>query len=224
MDTVAPTPTPLGPSEIARDWGTSRQYAAKCIKAGCPVGSLEAARVWRTERTVIRQSRPGGCAAAGAAGPAGVESLGDDIAGSSLEDELGRVKQLVEAHAREWQASMRIKPIDLGAIASARRAYREAVQARIDLETMIGEYRREVGMAVDLAVAQRMVDERLSPLRSAMHGLDREIAKELFPDNPAGRRPQIRSVISRIVLPAVAMAKRRLREKTPPHDGRPLAA
>lgn len=41
----------LTPSEIGRDWGTSRAYASKCIGKGCPTDSLDAARRWRVEHS-----------------------------------------------------------------------------------------------------------------------------------------------------------------------------
>jgi len=39
---MMPTPT-----EISRDWQTSRPYVCKCIKKGCPTDSFENARLWR---------------------------------------------------------------------------------------------------------------------------------------------------------------------------------
>lgn len=35
------------PSEISRDWKTSRAYVNKCIKKGCPSDTFENARLWR---------------------------------------------------------------------------------------------------------------------------------------------------------------------------------
>jgi hypothetical protein len=35
------------PTEISRDWETSRPYVAKCVKKGCPTDSFGAARAWR---------------------------------------------------------------------------------------------------------------------------------------------------------------------------------
>ncbi len=37
----------LTPTEISRDWQTSRPYVVKCIKKGCPTNSFENARLWR---------------------------------------------------------------------------------------------------------------------------------------------------------------------------------
>src|ERR1051325_11081211 len=61
METASDTPQPapvapiaLTASDIARDWGCARQYAARKIKEGCPTESLEAAREWR-----LRNSKRG---------------------------------------------------------------------------------------------------------------------------------------------------------------------
>jgi len=204
-DATKPAENLLGPSEIARDWGCSRQYVAKCLKAGCPRTSLEEARCWRTERTRFFRSTEGeGGLGRAEEQPAG---LGD---GDSLESELERVKRLVSGAGKRWADATRAKQVDSGEVAAARRAYQEAVKTRIEIEQLIGDYLRDAGIYVKLPEAQRAIDERLSPFRSALHSFDRVLATELFPDAPQKLRPAIRSVIVRHLLPAVAGAKKRL--------------
>jgi hypothetical protein len=217
MTTVAPDSTAVGPSEIAKDWGSrghpvSRQYASKCIKLkGCPTTSLDAAWLWRTERTDISKN-------AGGAGDPPPEKNEQDTAVSlpvsdadSVDVELQRVRVAVNQHYRQWELALAAKPYDASTASAARKAYMEALSTRVEVEGLVADYKKSSGELVDLELGQRMIDERLAPFRSAIHGLDRQLAVDLFPEDPAKNRPRIREVIKRVLLPAITNAKRRLR-------------
>lgn len=227
MDTVAAPPQTLGPSEIAKDWArrgyaVSRQYVDKLIKRGMrgerlDTSSLDRAWQWiearRTSRTSFRRDANGGAenhspgAPGNGAGSAPLDERG------SLEMELEWVRNLVRQQGDLWRDAVKAKPYDAFAAARARKEYLDAVKTRVEVETLIADYEKSRGLQVSLVDAQRLIDDRLAPLRVALHGLDGEIAKELFSEEPAKHRPRIRSVIARVLVQsrAIAIAKRRLR-------------
>lgn len=251
MELVAQSPKPLGPSEIARDWTArghkvSRQYVDKLMRVGVRgeklsgdhVLSLDAAWLWRTQRTQFSKIHTGGAGQStppsgggapgqlspGASSSSGAGSSGhssDADADDSLEGELMRVRSLVFQASQAWAAAVKAKPYDGFVAARARKEYQEAVNTRIEVEGLIADYRKSLGLLVDLVDAQRLLDQRLAPIRSALHNLDKELAKELFPEDPARHRPRIRRVIARSIVAtqAIARAKKRLHFPASGHVG-----
>lgn len=232
MEPVAPQTVALTPSAIAKDWAArghavSRQYVAKLMSKGVGgeklegvhVASLEAAWEWRTSRTdFLKSAKGGGSAPPGASGEqktsevgsappsGGVSRYEGGAAGDSLESMLERVRRVEEAAFARWAKS---KGYDQAAEA---KAWKEAMRNRVDAEALVAQHRKRQGLTVDLADVQVLIDVRLNPLRGAITTLDREIAKELFPEAPAVHRPRIRRVIARVVVAsrALAQAKQRL--------------
>lgn len=217
----------LTPSAIAKDWAArghpvSRQYVAKLMSKGAGgekldgehLATLEAAWAWRTSRTDFLKLAKGG----GTAPPGGQESkqkseIGSappsggvsrsvgGAAGDSLEAMLERVRRVEEDAFARWAKS---KGYDQAAEA---KAWKEAMRNRVDAEALVAQHRKRQGLTVDLADVQVLIDVRLNPLRGALHTLDREIAKELFPEAPAVHRPRIRRVIARVVIASRALAQ-----------------
>lgn len=224
MDPVAPPSKPLSPSEIARDWAArghpvSRQYVSRLmlkgiggeLLAGEHVRTLESAWLWRTLRTDVRSAAGGAGGEKKTESPAGATveapaefSLGG---GDSLEAELERVKSLVRQQAKLWEDAVKAKPYDAFAAARARKEYQEAVSTRIEVEGLIADYHKSLGNTVDLFTADRLVDQRLTPLRAAIQGLDKDLAKEFHPEDPAKHRPLYRRVITRALVASLAIAR-----------------
>jgi hypothetical protein len=238
MDTVAHAPKPLGPSEIARDWAergykVSRQYVSRLMRKGIDgerlegehASSLAAAWLWRTLRTDVRAPLGGAGEnqKTGGEDPANVSDFSAG-GGDSLESELERVKSLVREQAKNWESAVRARPYDSFAAARARKEYLDAVQTRIEVEGLIADYHKSLGLTVDLLTADRLVDQRLSPLRAALHGLDKDLAKEFFPEDPAKHRPRFRRVIARATVASLAIARAKRRFLTTPAHVSPRAA
>lgn len=142
----------------------------------------------------------------------------------SLDEMLQRVADAELLAFKRWQERLTAKDYDAIAAETAERAWKSAARTRTEVEGRVAAQKKSEGLAVDLSDAQLRIDERLSPLRSAMHGFDRELAKALFPDDPAKWRPVIRSVLARVMLPAFAIAKRRLRPASSAYGRRLVAA
>jgi hypothetical protein len=221
-------------AQIWADWRdrghpVSRQYVNKLLKKGIkgatlPTTSLDEAWLFRTQRTVISKLS-GGVGRSGVSPVAAATATGTAVpvkpsatqAMDSLDEMLRRVADAELLAFQRWQERLTAKEYDAIAAETAERAWKSAARTRTEVEARVAAQKKSGGLAVDLADAQLRIDERLSPLRSAVHGLDREMAKALFPDDPAKWRPVIRSVLVRIMLPAFAIAKRRLRPAAPDH-------
>ncbi len=234
MEPVAPASTALGPSAIAKDWTqrghpVSRQYVDRLMRlgvggeklAGEHVATLDAAWLWRTARTDFLKLSKGGKSEAPNVGnalgsepaaPGGVAVQGP---GGDLVAMLERVRGVeLQAFVR-WQKAVGYDQ------AGEAKAYREAAKTRADVEELVASHRKEQGLAADLSDLQILVDQRLAPMRAAIQNIDAEIAKELFPEDPAKYRRRIRSVIARVFVSsrAVAEAKRRLHPSFVHHVG-----
>lgn len=229
MDTVAPTLRKLGPSEIARDWTkrghkVSRQYVDKLMRRGvggeklegAHIESLEAAWLWRTARTDFLKNAKGGEAAQ----PAPVTPAQGSVpmaalppAGDSIEAMLERVRGVEMQAFLRWSTA---KGYDQAAEA---KAYAAAAKTRADVEALVAAHHKKLGLVVDLADAQVLIDTRLNPIRGVLHTLDRELAKEFFPEEPAKHRPRFRRVIARLAVAslAIARAKKRLHPNLSSH-------
>lgn len=238
MEPVAQPSKPLKPSQIARDWtargaAVSRQYVDKLMRKGVGgqklegehVASLAAAWQWRTARTRFFVSGKGEGAEQN---PAAVTEKPTGTAvpvssDTSIEAMLDRVKEAEAMAFQLWQRELLAKEPDLMRVNAARREYNETAGIRVDVEKRVAQYRKEIGQAVDLEEAQQMIDDRLAPFRSALNGLDRELAQALFPEDAARHRQRIRSTLARVLLGPIANAKKRLRAVAI-HHGQPRVA
>lgn len=223
METPAAPTKQLGPSEIAKDWTarghpTSRQYVDKLMRVGVRGErlegkhreSLEAAWLWRTTRTDFLKSAKGGASGAPpATGEIAPPSLAPivDVAGSSLESMLERVRSVENAAFIRWASAKGYDAVAEG------KAYEDAAKIRAKVEELVASHHKKIGLVVNLADAQALLEDRLGPMRSALHSLDRELALEFFPEDPGKHRRRFRSVIARVMIAsrAVARAKKSLR-------------
>lgn len=232
MEPVAPLPEPVTAAQIRADWAkrrhpVSRQYVAKLLTKGVggeklPTASLEAAWLWRTQRTAISKLAGGrGQSESGVPTAVGRPEKRDV---DGIEAMLDRVRENELLANKRWRERLLAKEYDAIAAETAERAWKSAAKTRAEVEALVAAHQKKIGLSVELSTAQLLIDERLSPLRSALHGLSREVAKELFPEDAARKRPQIQSAIARVLLPAIAIAKRRLGAAPPSNADRGLAA
>jgi hypothetical protein len=226
MEPVAPPAARLTPSVIAKDWAgrghpVSRQYVAKLMTKGVGgeklegehLASLDAAWSWRTSRTDFLKLAKGGGVAPPGAGEGKAEGTGHSppaggvrhfeggAGGDSLEAMLERVRGVEEDAFARWAKAKGYEQ------AAEAKAWQTAMRNRVDAEALVAANRKRQGLTVDLADVQVLVDVRLNPLRGALQTLDREIAKELFPEAPAMHRPRIRRVIARVCVASLAVAR-----------------
>jgi hypothetical protein len=225
MDTVAPTIPRLTPSTIAKDWAArghlvSRQYVDKLMRKGAGgeklegkhAETLEAAWLWRTARTDFLKSAKGGGGAApslpgvSAFPPSGPGPSKPVVGDTSLDALLERVRGV------EMQAFVRWSNATGYDQAAEAKAYEAASKVRISAEGLVAAHHKKLGLVVDLADAQVLIDMRLNPIRGMLQTLDRELAKEFYPEEPAKHRPRFRRVIARLSVAslAIARAKKRL--------------
>jgi hypothetical protein len=226
MEPVAPTLRPPGPSEIARDWTkrghpASRQYVDRLMRKGVGgerlegehAATLDSAWLWRTARTnFLKKSGGGGGQTEEKKNP---PQAPEAKTGDSIEAMLERVRGV------EMQAFMRWGKASGYEQAAEAKAYREAAKTRADIEALVAAHHKKLGLVIDLTDAQVLIDMRLNPIRGVLHTLDRELAKEFFPEEPARHRPRFRRVIARLAVAslAIARAKKRLHPNLLPHGG-----
>lgn len=174
--------------------------------------SLDDAWLWRTARTDFLKNAKGGKDAGQAPVVAGPGASRDPAAavpagsGDSLSAMLERVRGVELAAFVRWSGA---KGYDQAAEA---KAYEQAAKIRASVEALVAAHHKKLGLVVDLADAQTLIDMRLNPIRGVLHTLDRELAKEFFPEDPAKHRPRFRRVIARLAVAslAIARAKKRL--------------
>lgn len=234
MEPVAPPVKTLGPSEIAKDWArrghpVSRQYVDRLMRKGAGgerlegkhLESLEAAWLWRTARTDFLKSAKGGGTATAPA--VGTKETGGEVrqmvgGDTSLDALLERVRSVEMQAFIRWSAA---KGYDQAAEA---KAYSEASKVRITAEGLVAAHHKKLGLVVDLADAQLLVDMRLNPIRGMLQTLDRELAKEFYPEDPARHRPRFRRVIARLCVASLAVARAKKRLHPALDHGRARAA
>ncbi|MEA3207822.1 MAG: hypothetical protein QOE70_879 [Chthoniobacter sp.] len=210
METASdtPDPQPAAPiartaSEIARDWGCARQYAARKIKEGCPTDSLEAARAWRlrnSKRGVgfrSRRSKPGEAepeleisASDERSRPYSAREGAGDGAGESCRwepsDILGRIEQsLVKARQVEEEAhrlvaqAQRLRDDELIAIRIS--AYNKALEGRLKAEEKCVELLEKLQVLITMDFAKQLIRRAWVPLLTRLRSIPKRAAVKANP-------------------------------------------
>lgn len=190
----------LTPTELGKAWGTSRAYASKCIKNGCPTTSIEAANQWRQAKSrygVGYRSKHKPPAVAGAseaptshnaeeedAGPEPVESLVPSGSGAGGLDSLERsLRKAIsvenEAHRLVAEAQ---KARNDETIAIRIAAYTKAQKGRLDAEEQIVKLKEKIGLLIPVDKAKALIRRSFLPLLTRLRSLPNRAA---FKANPA---------------------------------------
>lgn len=186
----------LTPTELGKAWGTSRAYASKCIKNGCPTSSIEAANQWRQAKSrygVGYRSKHKPPAAPGAPAASNSHNTEDDetetepaVSGSgvgavdSLERSLKKAISVEnEAHRLVAEAQ---KARNDETIAIRIAAYTKAQKGRLDAEEQIVKLKEKIGLLIPVDKAKALIRRSFLPLLTRLRSLPKRAA---FKANPA---------------------------------------
>jgi hypothetical protein len=192
----------LTPTELGKAWGTSRAYASKCIKNGCPTHSIDAANQWRQAKArygvgyrskhkpMSATSAPSGsnfhkCGIGAANVEAGAKDIeSDDGAGAgglaSLERSLRKAIAVEnEAHRLVVEAQ---KARNDETIAIRIAAYTKAQKGRLDAEEQIVKLKEKIGLLIPVDKAEALIRRSFLPLLTRLRSLPKRAA---FKANPA---------------------------------------
>lgn len=189
----------LTPTEIAKDWGCSRAYASKKIKAGCPTDSLESARAWRVEHSTYgvgyRSKGGAGVAASPTDPPAGASSSqgkppprAKDTSPTELRD-LSRIDaSLLAAIEVEQQAHRLVieaQKARTDAILSVRiAAYSKAQANRLEAEERVQKHLLAQRILVPFTEAKAEARKGYDAIIPQLRALSKNAGPLCNPENP----------------------------------------
>jgi hypothetical protein len=187
---------------LGKLWGTSRAYASKCIKNGCPTTSIEAANQWRQaksrygvgyrskHKTSVAPTAPGGANFHNggesetdrelAAEETTVTTTGGAGGLDSLEHSLRKAISVEnEAHRLVAEAQ---KARNDETIAIRIAAYTKAQKGRLDAEEQIVKLKEKIGLLIPVDKAKALIRRSFLPLLTRLRSLPKRAA---FKANPA---------------------------------------
>ncbi len=192
----------LTPTQLGKAWGTSRAYASKCIKNGCPTTSIEAANQWRQAKSRYgvgyrSKHKPPAVPTAAAtanfhndeADEADCESTAEEnarpsTAGAggldSLERSLRKAISVENEAHRLVAEAQKARNDDTIAIRIA--AYTKAQKGRLDAEEQIVKLKEKIGLLISVDKAKALIRRSFLPLLTRLRSLPKRAA---FKANPA---------------------------------------
>lgn len=194
----------LTPTELGKLWGTSRAYASKCIKNGCPTDSIEAANQWRKAKSrygigyrskhkpaAVEQQPSASKTQNSAAEERGDRERADrdradlevgvEAGGlASLERSLRKAIEVENEAHRLVAEAQRGKNDDTISIRIA--AYTKAQKGRLDAEEQIVKLKEKIGLLISVDKAKALIRRSFLPLLTRLRSLPKRAA---FKANPA---------------------------------------
>lgn len=172
----------LSHGQIARDWGTSREYVTKCVKKGCPIDSFEAARLWRDAHA--RQRPPTNPKQLARLEDSGVPRVTVSVTPSKTMDET--LQNAIRAADEAWRLLSEAMLEGKDSKISIRLGvHNKAVEARIRAETMIREEQERRKVLIPLAKAQEITRVAFEVIIKRLTSLPQNIAPRCNPHDPA---------------------------------------
>ncbi len=189
----------LTPTALGKLWGTSRAYASKCIKNGCPTNSIEAANQWRQAKSrygVGYRSKHKPPSVPNAPEPTNFHNDEEDegepepaenrtSAGGaggldSLERSLRKAISVENEAHRLVAEAQKARNDDTIAIRIA--AYTKAQKGRLDAEEQIVKLKEKIGILIPVDKAKALIRRSFLPLLTRLRSLPKRAA---FKVNPA---------------------------------------
>ncbi len=198
--------------DLAADWGTSRAYASKLIKAGCPLTSLADAREWRlthSKRGIgYRSKKPAQTEETpDESAPTGDKTSnqakarpprGENCALGSLDDSLQAAIEVEEEAYRLVQDAQAKHKDDILSIRIA--AFTKAQAGRHAAEAAVQKFKEREGILIPMDRAKAIARLAWVPMLNRLRSLAKAIALEANPADDV----HAESVIARHIKALIA--------------------
>lgn len=190
--------------EIAKDWGVSHPYVAKCLKKGCPTDSYENARKWREDnasrraptdqkslaRIVAEEKQDDSPEARGRRKEyledkedSTLPSLPDLPKGDPLEFARERSLRAAEEAWKLLEVAM-LDPEKTSTVAMLVAIHNKAIEALVKTETMIREELERRGVIIPLMQAQEWARKGYNVIINRLSALPQNVGPRCNPSDP----------------------------------------
>lgn len=199
----------LKPTDIARAWGVSHQYASKMIKKGCPTDSLESALEWRKlhhskrpappcpKRLTRRSSQQENTQKQESERPEGTRPPASD---TPLEDALLNARQAAAEAWRLLSESMTANQDDLIGVRLS--VHNKALEALFKAEQSYREELERRKILVPLNEAQDLSRKGYEIILSRLSSLPPNMAPRVNPKDPGHAMDLLQTECSGIIADA----------------------